>query len=52
MKRSNWTDFRPKAVVVSAKNGERIVVGRKCGGGSCIGGNCKAKPDSVTSILK
>jgi len=40
----SWESFRP---MVSTLTNERVggtVVARKCGGGSCVGGNCKKAP--------
>jgi hypothetical protein len=42
----NWNGFKP---MVSTPTSERVgdkVVARKCGGGSCIGGNCKKVPEN------
>ena len=46
---TNWADFSPKVAVTPAPKKSEINMGRKCCGGSCIGGNCKATPSPTAT---
>lgn len=50
MKR-DWGKFQPKAVVILPKKQSGANMGRRCCGGSCIGGNCKTVP-KIVNIFK
>lgn len=52
MNTRNWRAFSPKTVVLAANNEDSAVVAHKCGGGSCIGGNCKNMPETADAIFK
>lgn len=48
----DWRKFDPKAISVPSEKNSPVIKEKTCNGGSCIGGNCKAMPDVITSILK
>lgn len=40
----DWEKFNPRVIIMASKGTGKKVLARKCGGGSCIGGNCKSIP--------